>query len=141
MKHKGKTVPILASLALAAAPLAFGTAMSVLPSSPAGATNNCPSGWTCFWTLQDAGGAEGNIQSSNHYWGTLPYYGGCTSGSWNDCAESIWNREGSVNYFWENAGCTGWSFPENPGFFSETLTAQHSNSISANKYDNSSGGC
>lgn len=140
MKIKAIAGRVASVIAICAATLAIAGVSTEFGSGVAGAAGSCSSGYTCFWTLTFAGGAEGNIQSTNEIWGQLPYYGGCTSGTWNDCAESIQDLEAGVNYLWQNNYCSGGYFSINPGVYDTTLGV-HANWISSNRYNAAGAGC
>jgi hypothetical protein len=98
---------------------AFALASLSLTAGVANAVPSCPSGWNCVYANINYNDGPGLFQGVTHSWTTLPSGGACvpgvtasrgdTNGSWNDCASSIISNETAREYFWQNAGCTGWA--------------------------------
>jgi hypothetical protein len=99
--------------------VAFTLASLSLSTGAASAAPSCPSGWNCVYANINFSDGPGLFQGVTHSWVTLSSGGACvpgvsaartdTNGSWNDCASSIVSNESTVEHFWQNAGCTGWS--------------------------------
>jgi len=104
-------VPMLMT-GLYAATTATAQASPTASAAPA-VQNDCNMpGSVCIWENVFFKGEEGHFSGNNGNWGNdLPGGTDCSSGSWNDCASSIFNNKSAdaVN-LWENAGDTGGHF-------------------------------
>jgi hypothetical protein len=131
--------------------------MSLLPTGPANAVPSCASGWNCVYANANYGDGPGMFQGTTHSWTGLSSGGACvagstansddTNGSWNDCASSIVSNESTHEFFWQNAGCTGWSIGTSAGTQIPNLAKVMMNggnandAISANSQSNVTGNC
>lgn len=91
-------LPAIAAGAMIAAPAA-----SAAPAAPAvqsaavagavvpAATSSCPAGYLCFWVNAGYTGNMGKFAGNNPWWGQFSQ-AQCKSGTWNDCASSLYNH-------------------------------------------------
>ncbi|WBB77276.1 peptidase inhibitor family I36 protein [Micromonospora sp. WMMD882] len=73
--------------------LAAGAGAVALAPAAQAAHADCPqeSGYLCFWDGTNYAGTPGKLSGANTNWTAFPR-SGCPSGTWNDCASSIWNE-------------------------------------------------
>jgi hypothetical protein len=109
----GRSLAILAALlcALVAAPataaFAGGTAPAVAAdgstaASPAvaKAMSDCPLEYWCIYASPNFGGSPGKWKDAENNYGSWPH-AGCPDGTWNNCAQSVYNhgRSYKVSFF------------------------------------------
>jgi hypothetical protein len=132
------------------------TGLSLLPVGAANAAPSCPSGWNCVYANTNYSDGPGLFQGTTHSWTTLSSGGACIPGvtaakddtneSWNDCASSMQSNESAFEFFFQNAGCTGWLLGLTAGDKIPNLvdvttdTGNANDGISANSR-NETGGC
>jgi len=80
----------LVGAANAAAPVAH--VVTAQAPTLASGLSSCPSGYLCFWNLQNYSGTMGKFAGNNQDW-SIYKTSACTSGSWANCAESAYNHD------------------------------------------------
>jgi hypothetical protein len=115
---------LMAPSALAATPAAAKPAPSDTTNAPAlvagpDALSDCPAGSLCFWNNTGFTDGPGKLAGTNSSWFAFSH-STCPSGTWADCASSIYNHGNS---------CTArvWFFT---GFGSPSMTISRGTSIS-----------
>jgi hypothetical protein len=112
--------------AASAAPATTSAAASAATVAPAG-MSACALGDLCFWV--DAGylRAMGHVSGNNAYWGAFPQ-SECQTGTWNDCASSLYNHgRFDAVLVYQDAGPSGSFACVARGASWSDLTQRHSN--------------
>jgi hypothetical protein len=119
----------------------FGGALLMAPgvaSASSGVPSSCTYGATCLYPWTYFGNPiQGSIYGTNWFWNWPANSTYCHSGSWNDCADSLANDEGSLNYFYQNLSCTTgggavtWLYPVTKD---ETVPNGLASQITSNSY-------
>jgi hypothetical protein len=81
-------LPAIVAGAMIAAPAA--SAAQPAAMQPA-AQSSCPAGYLCFWVNAGYAGAMGKFAGDNGWWGQYSQ-AQCQTGTWNDCASSLYNH-------------------------------------------------
>lgn len=111
------------------------TALVALPATPAAASlSQCASGFICVWNATGYTDGPGSFGGSNQNW-SLFSHSTCPSGTWNNCASSVYNHGSSglgVNVYVDIDYATGsLCVPQGAGA-SDLSVWQYTNGANAN---------
>ncbi|GGN15018.1 peptidase inhibitor family I36 protein [Streptomyces fuscichromogenes] len=109
------------------------SALSAQVATPAAVPSGCSAGYLCFWVNIGYSDGPGKLSGSNTNW-TAFSHSTCQTGTWNDCASSIYNdgvNDNAVVY--TDAGYSGSSGVIDRGVGGD-LSAAWNDVISSNSW-------